>query len=87
IERDERKPKKEISYFVFVTRNHTVWCQTLQMTVKYKFFFHSIFGSCLLRHLITDVRTVMCTMCTCPWLSVPLQFQCVLLYAVYTKLM
>uniref|UniRef100_A0A8V0XNH2 Uncharacterized protein n=1 Tax=Gallus gallus TaxID=9031 RepID=A0A8V0XNH2_CHICK len=76
----KKQTKKQKNYL-------TCFCQTLQMTVKYKFFFHSIFGSCLLRHLITDVRTVMCTMCKCPWLSVPLQFQCVLLYAVYTKLM
>uniref|UniRef100_A0A8C9HR55 Uncharacterized protein n=1 Tax=Piliocolobus tephrosceles TaxID=591936 RepID=A0A8C9HR55_9PRIM len=83
----ERKRKRKKKILFCLCCQKSVWCQTLQMTVKYKFFFHFIFGSCLLRHLITDVRTVMCTMCTCPWLSVPLQFQCVFLYAVYTKLM
>uniref|UniRef100_A0A4W3GQ76 Uncharacterized protein n=1 Tax=Callorhinchus milii TaxID=7868 RepID=A0A4W3GQ76_CALMI len=29
----------------------------------YKCFFHSIFGSCSLRHLIMRVTSVMCTMC------------------------
>nr|BAE37094.1 unnamed protein product [Mus musculus] len=84
-EKKKRKRKRKKSLFCLRCQK-SVWCQTLQMTVQCRLFPHFVFGSCLLRHLIPDVKTVMCATCSVLGCGSHCSF-CVFLYAVYAKLL